>query len=206
MPSSSERMRILQMIEDGQVSAAEGLKLLDALSAAETAPSANQAAPAAPAKDGQPPANPDREYWRRWWIVPMWAGIGVLLVGALLMFAAYQASGFGFWFMCAALPFAAGVLIMALASGSRSARWLHVRVRTNPNANDWPRNIALSFPLPIRLTAWLLRLVGPFIPQLKDHGLDDLILALAETTSSDAPLYVDVDEGEGGERVQVYIG
>ena len=54
--------------------------------------------------------------------------------------------------------------------------------------------------------AWLLRLVGPFIPQLRDHGLDELILALAETTSSQAPLYVDVDEGELGERVQVYIG
>ncbi len=136
----------------------------------------------------------------------MWAGISVLLVGATLMFAAYQAAGFDFWFFCAALPFAAGVVIMALAAGSRSARWLHVRVRTNQPANDWPRNIALSFPLPIRLTAWLLRMFGRFIPQLKDHGLDEVILALAETTSSDAPLYVDVDEGEGGERVQVYIG
>jgi hypothetical protein len=139
-------------------------------------------------------------------MVPMWAGIGVLLVGAVLMFAAYQAGGLGFWFACAALPFAAGVLIMALAAASRSARWLHVRVRTNQRTNDWPRNIVLSFPLPIRLTAWLLRLAGPYIPQLKNHGLDELILALAETTSSEAPLYVDVDEGEGGERVQVYIG
>jgi hypothetical protein len=210
MASPSERMRILQMIEDGQVSAADGLKLLDALGADAAAASVDETTPpadsAAPARPGQPAANPDLDYWRRWWIVPMWAGIGVLLVGALLMFAAYQAGGFGFWFVCAALPFAAGVLIMALAAGSRSARWLHVRVRANQSAHDWPRNIALSFPLPIRLTAGLLRLVGPFIPALKDHGLDELILALAETTSSEAPLYVDVDEGEGGERVQVYIG
>ena len=204
MPDSAARMRILQMIEDGQVSAADGLKLLDALGADDAAatPSVDDAATA----PGQPAAGPDLDYWRRWWLVPMWAGIGVLLVGAVLMFAAYQAGGFGFWFGCAALPFAVGVLIMALAAGSRSARWLHVRVRTNQKANDWPHNIALSFPLPIRLTAWLLRLAGPFIPQLKDHGLDELILALAETTSSEAPLYVDVDEGEGGERVQVYIG
>ena len=202
MPEASARMRILQMIEDGRVSAADGLKLLDALSAddAAAAPAADEAA------TSQPAAGPDLDYWRRWWIVPMWTGIGVLLVGALLMFAAYQAGGFGFWFVCAALPFAAGVVIMALASASRSARWLHVRVRTSPKANDWPHNIALSFPLPIRLTAWLLRIFGPFIPQLKDHGLDELILALAETTSSDAPLYVEVDEGEGGEQVQVYIG
>jgi len=33
--------------------------------------------------------------------------------------------------------------------------------------------------------------VGPFIPQLKDHGLDELILALAETTSAEAPTLTD---------------
>jgi hypothetical protein len=198
MPSKTERMHILQMIEDSQISATEGLRLLDALgaeAAAEPLPAPAQTAPEA-----------DLEHWRRWWTVPMGVGIGVLLVGALLMFAAIQSGGLGFWFACASLPFAAGVLIMALAAGSHSARWLHVRVRTDPAANDWPHNIALSFPLPIRLTAGLLRLVGPFIPQLKDHALDELILALAETTSAEAPLYVDVDEGDGGERVQVYIG
>jgi hypothetical protein len=198
MPSETERMHILQMIEDSQISATEGLRLLDALgaeAAAEPLPAESQSAPEA-----------DLEHWRRWWMVPMGVGIGVLLVGALLMFAAIQSGGLGFWFACASLPFAAGVLIMALAAGSRSARWLHVRVRTDPAANDWPHNIALSFPLPIRLTAGLLRLVSPFVPQLKEHALDELILALAETTSAEAPLYVDVDEGDGGERVQVYIG
>jgi hypothetical protein len=198
MSSQTERMHILQMIEDGQITAADGLKLFDALSAAEAAEPLPAAVPSIP--------DPDLEHWRRWWLVPMWAGIGVLLVGALLMFLAYQSSGFGFWFVCATLPFIAGVLIMALAAASRSARWLHVRVRTNPDAGHGPRNIALSFPLPIRLTAALLRLIGPFVPQLKDHGLDELILALAETTSAEAPLYVDVAEGAGGERVQVYIG
>jgi len=198
MPSETERMHILQMIEDSRISAAEGLRLLDALSAS------GEAAPLPVPAQSAPQA--DLEHWRRWWMVPMLVGVGVLLVGALLMVAAFQSSGLGFWFVCASLPFALGVLIVALAAGSRSARWLHVRVRTNPAANDWPHNIALSFPLPIRLTAWLLRLVGPFVPQLKDHGFDELILALAETTSAEAPLYMDVDEGDGGERVQVYIG
>jgi len=198
MPSETERMHILQMIEDGRISAAEGLRLLDALSASD------EAAPLPVVTEPAPEA--DLEHWRRWWMVPMLVGVVVLLVGALLMVAAFQSSGLGFWFACASLPVALGVLIMVLAAGSRSARWLHVRVRTNPAANDWPHNIALSFPLPIRLTAWLLRLVGPFVPQLKDHGFDELILALAETTSAEAPLYMDVDEGDGGERVQVYIG
>ena len=105
MAASAARMRILQLIEDGQVSAAEGLKLLDALSADEAAPAA-----------AEPPAtNPDLDYWRRWWIVPMWVGTGVLLVGALLMFAAYQTGGLGFWFLCAALPFAAGAFDLVVS-------------------------------------------------------------------------------------------
>ena len=198
MSSETERMHILQMIEDGKISAAEGLRLLDALGAAESAALPPDAAQAAP--------DPGLDHWRRWWMMPLWVGIGVLLVGSLLMFDAYQSGGVGFGFACATLPFIAGVLIMALAASSRSARWLHVRVRANQDSDDWPHNIALSFPLPIRFTAWLLRTFGAFIPRLKDHGLDELILALAETTSPGSPLYVDVGEGDSGERVQVYIG
>jgi hypothetical protein len=144
------------------------------------------------------------ERWRRWWIVPMWVGTGIVLLSALLMFAAYQGSGFGFWFGCATLPFLAGVLLMALAGFSQSAKWIHIRVKTGKD--EWPRNIAISFPLPIRLTAWALRTFGPRIPQLKRTGVDELVLALAEHTSAETPFYVDVDEGSGGEKVQVYIG
>ena len=131
MPSESGRMHILQMIEDGQISAAKGLRLLEALSAPDI-----EARP--PTPDQAP--NPSLDHWRRWWMMPLWVGIGVLLVGSLLMFGAYQSGGFGFGFACATLPFIAGVLIMALAASSRSARWLHVRVRTNPRTNDWPRD------------------------------------------------------------------
>jgi hypothetical protein len=162
-------------------------------------------APSAAAREKAPP-DPGLEHWRRWWMVPLWIGMGITLVSALLMFIAYQSGGLGFWFAAAALPFAFGVVVMALAASTRSARWLHVRVNNIGGDGPHPRNIALSFPLPIRLTAWLLRLVGPRIPQLKDRGLDELILSLADSTSTESPLYVDVDNGRGGEHIQVYIG
>ncbi len=202
MSDENERMRILQMIEDGQVSAAEGLRLLDALSEPEPAAPPPAAGSGDRASRAAEPS-PDLERWRRWWVVPLWIGASVVLFGGLLMYWAYSASGFGLWFACAALPFALGVLIMALAAGSRSARWLHIRVKTGQD--EWPRNIAVSFPLPIGLTAWALRTFGGFIPQLKEHGVDELIMALAENTSAAAPLYVDVQE-DGAEHVQVYIG
>ncbi|MEP7356982.1 MAG: hypothetical protein ABI847_07055 [Anaerolineales bacterium] len=198
MSNDDERMRILQQIEDGQISAAEGLRRLDP-------PVVIPPAPKTPPRESAPP-DPGLDYWRRWWLLPLFAGIGIVLFGGLLMFAAYQAGGLGFWFGVASLPFIFGVIVMALAASSRSARWLHIRVKNVNREGEWPRNISLSFPLPIRFTAWVLRMVGPHVPQLKDHGLDELILSLAESTSTDSPLYVDVADGQGGEHVQVYIG
>ena len=203
MSSDNERMQILQMIEDAQITAAEGLRRLDALATA--APAAPSAEPE-PAQAEKMPPDPGLEHWRRWWIIPLWIGTAILLFGALLMFAAYQAGGFGFWFILATLPFILGVIVMALAASSRSARWLHIRIRNAEGAREGRHSIALSFPLPIRLTAWALRIAGPHIPQLKDRGVDELILALAESTSAESPLYVDVNGGEGGEHVQVFIG
>jgi hypothetical protein len=197
--SSDERMQILQQIEDGQISAADGLRRL--AMPVVIPPPAPRAAP----RETAPP-DPGLDHWRRWWMLPLWIGAGIVLFGGLLMFAAYQAGGLGFWFAAASLPFIFGVVVMALAASSRSARWLHVRVNNINGSGEHPRNIALSFPLPIRFTAWVLRLAGPHIPQLKDRGLDELILALAESTSTESPLYVDVNDGEGGEHVQVYIG
>ena len=71
--------------------------------------------------------------------------------------------------------------------------------------DEWPRNIAISLPLPIRLTAWIVRIFRPHIPNMEGANIDEMILAL-EKTSPTAPLFVQVDEGEDGERVEVYIG
>ena len=136
---------------------------------------------------------------------PMAMGIVITFFGALLLYWAYSAAhGLSVWFFCASPPFAFGVLLMALAAASRTAKWIHVRV--NNTKGDEPRRVAISFPLPIGPAAWFLRTFRGYIPKLKDTAVDELILALGETTSADNPLYVEVDEGENGEQVQVYIG
>jgi len=214
MSNEAERMHILQMIEDGKITAAEGLRLLNALSGAKgegggaepsgQAPAAS--APPPPAASAPSPPMPEMGKWRQWWLIPLWIGLGITIFGGLLMYWAYSAGGFTFWFFCAALPFTLGVIVAALASASRTARWIHIRVNTGHASREWPRKISLSFPLPIRLTAWFLRVFGQFVPDLKKTGVDELILAMEDTTSPENPLFVDVHEGEGGERVQVYIG
>jgi len=225
------RMQILEMIESGVITAEEGARLLQAIEdevdqemlqvpawqllpnmAAEgSAPAVGEASVAdtAEAIDERPgfPSEENKariDQLRRWWLIPMWVGISITIIGGLLMFWAYQASGLGFWFGCAWLPFLLGVTVMAYAVSSKTARWLHLRIRQKPG--ERPQTIALSFPLPLRFAAWFVRNFGRYIPQLDRSGLDEMILALGRNTGPEMPFYIEVDEGGDGEQVQIYIG
>jgi hypothetical protein len=151
-----------------------------------------------------PPGEDEINKWKRFWVIPLWIGTGITVIGGALMYWAFQASGFGFWFACAWFPFLLGVAVLALAWGSRTSPWLHVRVHQAPG--ERPQKIAISFPIPIRLTVWGLRTFGHHIPQMGDVSLDDVILALKDVAKDGTPFFVDVDEGDNGERVQVFIG
>jgi len=124
--------------------------------------------------------------------------------------------------------FVLGVLGVMLGWWLQQARWLYVRVRqhdgppkklqrgTEPVSSSflpkekrvgfWPTNITIAFPLPLGLVAWGLRIAQPFVPQLKDAGVDDLFLAMQDELRDGHPLIVEIDEGEDGEQVQVYFG
>lgn len=240
MSDQNARMTILQMIEDGKISAEEGLRLLQAISGGPSeAPEETfselpgpevptpQAAPA-PAERSQtvagepqspdaevipPPAAshavpPEMERWRNFWMVPLWIGVGVTVVSGLLMYLAMLNSGLGFWFACATTPFVLGVVLMALAWQTRRAHWLHLRIQQKPGES--PQRISLSFPLPLRLLAWFLRTFRHRIPKLdenlKEKSVDEILMALDKTTTPQNPLFVQVDEGEDGEKVTIYIG
>jgi hypothetical protein len=41
---------------------------------------------------------------------------------------------------------------------------------------------------------------------LREPSVDELLRALDENTSPDNPLFIEVAEGEHGERVQIFIG
>jgi hypothetical protein len=228
MTDKNERIQILEMIESGVITADEGARLLQALdkddrleeileNGSEFSGGFEEAEDYVPPPDGSEPGavsgevleevfEPEIDKWRRWWMIPLWIGVGITIIGSLLMFWAYQSSGFGFWFVCSWLPFLLGVAIMAMAWGSRSARWLHLRVQQEPG--EWPRTIAFSFPLPLRFAAWFMRTFGHFIPKVNDMDIDfDQMIEVFETsTTSDTPFYVEVDEGDNGETVQIYIG
>ena len=150
------------------------------------------------------PPDPDEiKKWKRWWVIPLWVGVGITVVGGALMYSAFAANGLGFWFACAWFPFMLGVLLMALAWSSRTSPWLHVRVQQRPGQS--PQKIAISFPLPIRFAGWGLRTFGHFIPNMEGIDLEGVLTALDESAKDGTPFFVDVDD-EDGERVQVFIG
>jgi hypothetical protein len=162
--------------------------------------------PGEAASEDQPalsPKSPKVTKWKSWWWIPMWVGVGITLVAAFLMYLAWHESGLGFWFACTWFPFLLGVGIMALAVGSRYARWIHIRVTQKPG--EKPGRIAISLPIPLHLTAWFLRTFRHRIPGLENTAVDEVIMALKVATP-ETPFYVEVDEGEDGEHVEVYIG
>jgi SHOCT-like domain len=174
---------------------------------AEQASSSESIPPVEPvddtASDQASAAMPDFARWRRFWVIPLWIGVGITVISALLLFWAQQASGVGFWFFCAGVPFTLGIVLIVLAWQSRTARWLHLRVHQSPG--ERPQNIAISFPLPLRLSSWFLRTFHYRIPGMEGVSLDEAMSVLDKSTSPDQPLFIKVEEDDG-ERVEIYIG
>jgi SHOCT-like domain len=224
MSNEQERIQILEMIEKGVISAEEGVRLLNSLQGEPGEESTPQPKSSTTTATGNPPtpevvvetattsakaASAPFEFdesikkWRRWWWIPLAIGIVITVASGSLMYLAYLRRGLGFWFACLWFPLLLGVLVISLAAASRTTRWMHVRVHQEPG--EWPKTIAISMPLPIRFIAWILRTFKPHIPNMDKTSLDEVILAL-DKTSPEQPFYVKVDEGESGEKVEVYIG
>jgi hypothetical protein len=221
MNTDNERRMILDMIENGKITAEEGLGLLQALSASEsrfpeeeslllTGSNVDEAASGTDSASPEPQISAEQPHavppvaagWRDWWQYPLWAGVVITVIGALLMYWAQTAYGLGLLFLCSWLPFLAGIFLMALAWQSRTQRWVHLRVEQKPG--DWPRRFAIS--IPVAPLAWFVRTFKSRIPSLQEPSVDALLRALEENTSPDNPLFIDVEEGEHGERVQIFVG
>jgi hypothetical protein len=215
--TDQERNQVLKMIADGKITPEQGLQLMQALDQESPtgipAPAPEMPADevsASPAPSEQPGPETDhriehiKSTVRRLWQIPLWIGIGITILSALGMYAVLHATGMNFWFYFLLLPLLLGVLVTALAAGSRQARWIFVDV--HQKSGERPERIFLGFPLPLKLTAWFLRTFGPLIPQLSRTNVDDVIQVIETGFVGNEPLIVNVDEGEHGERVRVYIG
>jgi len=211
------KRKVFDMIEKGQISADEGLRLIKAM---EGRKEAKTEVGEIQASDFDPnhaesmefgekdlPKIPEEELKRlerlkSWWVLPFGVGLLITILGAIWMYMGYTAKGFGFGFWLAWLPFLLGIFILAISFQSRYSVWLHVRVKQKPGQS--PQRIAISLPLPLSLTRWVISTFGNRIPGMQDQPLDEYSDML-KSVSSEEPFYIHVDEGDG-EEVEVFIG
>jgi hypothetical protein len=210
--SSEERRKILQMVQDGKISAEQAATLMRALdtesdpSEAEIEVLETTTAPSQEQERIEAPEFEDiKRRARRFAMIPLWIGVAITVLSAWGMYSAQQSGGLNFWFFFLLIPLLIGVLLIALGASGQSSRWLYVNVDRH-NAHDGPRNITLGFPLPLGLAAWFLRNFGQSIRGLNNTNVDEIIQILDATGKSGAPLIINANDNEDGEHVQVYIG
>jgi len=188
---------ILQKIEQGLLSPEEGARLMAEPAVEE--PQSHEEVMPAEEPSAQPEPDPRLDYWRRWWMVPLWVGLSIFVLAAWLMAWAHLNER-GFWFVCSFFPLVGGLLVVLLGWWSQHSRWVHVRVREKHG-----KNIAISLPIPIGLGKWFFRVFGKTIPGLREQEkvLDSMPEMLDALSKNKEPLSVEVNDGDA--EVQVYI-
>lgn len=207
--SSEERRKILQMVEEGKISAEQASNLMRALDTDEAeievvdeeTTSGFEGSDSSSASEFESVKARARSFA----MIPLWIGILIAVLSSWGIYEIQQNAGMNFWFFCLLFPLFLGILLIVIGAGGQSSRWLYVNVDRR-YAHDGPRNITLGFPLPLGLTSWFLRTFGHNIHGMKNTNVDDIIRILDVTGKSGEPFIVNANDGENGERVQVYIG
>jgi hypothetical protein len=221
MTTSDERQQVLRMIADGKITPEEGARLLAALGGGAPPALAESAASTEPTDDLPHPEQADTQQQaytpeqevipppieaqlpdtRHWWQAPFWIGAALLVAGAFTLAGALSSSAVCLALLCGLPLLLIGILAIIVAWFARNGPWVHIRVK-----NDRPgeHNINLSVPLDLGVVA--VRVAEPFVPQMRNTGVDDVILSMKDNVQKDQPLIIDVHDDEDGEHVQVIVG
>jgi len=185
-PEPDQHMDVLDQIENGCLSPEEALRLLGGSDQSVEEESV-QAGP----DDVDESASETRKSLRR---KARWGLFGVSVVLSAL---GGGLAALGGWWWLVGLP------LLVLVIVSWQAVWLYVNIDTR---EEWPRKIVICFPLPLRLTGWVIRNFGSSLDVLKGTAVDELLMELEHSIQNNRPIAIDIDETDSGERVQVYLG
>jgi hypothetical protein len=210
--SSEERKKILQMVEQGKISATEAATLMHALDGEadsfETEVEVIQTGSSQSFESTEAPEFEEiKARARRFSLIPLWVGVFITVISAWIIYGIQQNGGANFWVFFMVLPLLLGVFLIALGAGGRSSRWLYVDIdRRNAKEGDGPRHITLGFPLPLGLVAWFFRTFGANIQGMSQGRVDGIIQMMNATRDSNEPLIINVDDRDDGEHVRIFIG
>lgn len=140
--------------------------------------------------------------WRGLWALPFLLGLFLTLVSINWMYLGLASAGLSWGFWLSFFPLALGILLMWAGWEMRKARWLHLRIRQRPGQR--PAVIAISLPLPIGFTRWVVQRVGKFSPQVKGQDMGDFLDEFDQAIATDGPMHVYEDD-EDGEQVEIWI-
>ena len=207
--SSEERRKILQMVEEGKISAEEAASLMRALDDASDSEAEIEVVQPVTNSGFERTEAPEfdqiKSRARRFALIPLWVGILTTVLSAWIIYAIQQNAGANFWFYCMILPLMLGVLLIALGSGGRSSRWIYINVdRRDAKPGDGPRHITLGFPIPFGMVAWFFESFGHAISGLDREAAQGIIQMMHATKNTKEPLMINVDDEDS--RVQLYIG
>ncbi len=212
----SKDIEILDLIERGEISIEEGLDKFNVgknLNTANTSPidHANNSADSDQQPDQQtmPVSDKEMQKWQNWWTIPVFIGFSVAILSAYWMNAIYENSGNTFWFYFSWIPLFIGFSIMAFSWPSPNRTWVHVRVK-QAHGNK-PEKISISLPLPLKIISWAIGMAKRFAPEeqvamIDAVAIDELLSGFSKSANKGTPFFVEVAEGENGERIEIYIG
>lgn len=132
-----------------------------------------------------------------WWLLIALPGAVMVLGGALLVQPG------GWWLVPAILLLVVGGLILSLGLMSIGSPWIRLRISSPDSAPL--RSFGLYLPLPLRPAAWIAQVLGKWTPLLDRTVLDELLAAMGSASDGEMSFSVDVEDREGGERIQVSI-
>lgn len=196
---------ILQMLQNGAISAEEADRLLSAIDgddAIPEVPPVDERIPDEPLPGGVLPHITD---YRGGWRVPFFGSLFMAALSARQLMRPRKDEGFfsGLGRAFHGLMLAVAGFGALLSLWSRDARWLHVKVEEEDGTR-----IDISLPVPVQLVGWVLRTARPYVDdetaaQL-DTGLEVLQAMQDEMDSPDGqPIMIDVNDE--GTHVQVYF-
>jgi hypothetical protein len=207
--TDSERAQILKMIDDGKISAEEGLKLMQALAQDEEAEAETPLLETESSGEAEwQPAPPDpvierlKRRVRSFYLVPLFGGTFLTVFFAWLMYQSINSGSMGVMFYCLLFPaLLFGILLLTVGAASQKSSWVYVDVQQKPG--EKPGRIMIGFPLD--LARWLMNTFKGNIPHA-ERDKANMVLNIMNETTSEEPIVVQVDEGKDGDKVNVYIG
>lgn len=207
-------LKILEMIQAGDITAEEGFRLIDAMgfTAAPDSDLHDEIEPEEKEVFKKPLAESASnkkitqehlriKFLKHWWLYPFSLGILMMILGTIWISLSYSKNGFNWHFLLAGFVLLIGLLFTTLSFPTQKRPWLHVRIKNAGGAK--PKRIFFSVPLFIPLTNWLLKTFGSVIPQFSDKPFEDWI-GILDSLSLEEPFYVQANAE--GNQVEVFIG